>query len=84
LGDALDDSPVRCVSGFLLACSNENKNQATPASAEDKQMDSISCRLRRQGPYQEKGQLENAAAIADAMLKNFPASWMRWASKPKF
>ena len=57
---------------FLLACSNENKNQATPASAEDKQMDSISVQIAQARAYQEKGQLENAAAIADAMLQKFP------------
>ncbi len=64
---------VLAIFAFLLfSCSNAEETPSAPVSSEEKEMDSISVQISKARSFQEKGEYEKAAAIADAMLQTFP------------
>ncbi len=69
---------VRLICSLLLfsvlyvACSNAGEAPAAPVPPEQKEMDSLAVQIAQARAYQEKGQLDQAAAIAEAMLQKFP------------
>jgi tetratricopeptide (TPR) repeat protein len=56
----------------LIACNHAEEGPATVASAEEKEMDSLSAQISQAKSFQESGQYDKAIAIADKMLQKFP------------
>lgn len=56
----------------LIACNNDDKGPVATVSAEEKEMDSLSVQISKARSFQEAGQFDNAIAIADRMLLQYP------------
>lgn len=56
----------------FVACNNAEEGPATVASAEEKEMDSLSVQISKARTFQANGQHDKAVAIADQMLQKYP------------